>query len=72
MRNPFWRTRLANTPFVTYALLAVTFAVFLLETVNGGSTQTEVLVRYGARFNPYIILYGEWWRFITRCLSMSA
>lgn len=65
MRNPYWRTRLANTPFVTYALLAVTFAVFLLETVNGGSTQTEVLVRYGARFNPYIILYGEWWRFIT-------
>lgn len=65
MRNPYWRTRLANTPFVTYALLAVTFAVFLLETVNGGSTQIGVLVRYGARVNPYIIAYGEWWRFIT-------
>ncbi|WP_225047608.1 rhomboid family intramembrane serine protease [Lacticaseibacillus kribbianus] len=58
-----WR-RLDDTPFVTYILLGVTIAVFLLETLAGGSTNSFVLLRFGARWNPLIYI-GQWWRLIT-------
>lgn len=58
MRN--WQ----DTPFVTYALLAVTVAMFLVETVAGGSQNPWVLLRLGARSNQ-LILAGQWWRLIT-------
>ncbi|WP_461224453.1 rhomboid family intramembrane serine protease [Lacticaseibacillus suihuaensis] len=58
-----WR-RLDDTPFVTYALLAVTVLVFVLETLGGGSTDSYVLLRFGARWNPLIYL-GQWWRLFT-------
>jgi rhomboid protease GluP len=32
--------------------------------MNGGSQNTETLIKYGAKFNP-LILEGEWWRFFT-------
>lgn len=63
MRNPYWRTRWDNTPFVTYALVIVTVLVFIAETLAGGSTSTAVLAEFGARWNPYIYA-GQWWRFI--------
>ncbi|MFD1439992.1 rhomboid family intramembrane serine protease [Lacticaseibacillus hegangensis] len=56
--------RLKNQPYMTYALFALTVLVFLLETVNGGSTNNYVLVRFGARWNP-LIEAGQWWRLIT-------
>ncbi|MCI1985599.1 MAG: rhomboid family intramembrane serine protease [Lactobacillus sp.] len=64
MRHPYWRTRLANTPIVTYALLAITIAVFIGETLMGGSTNTLVLIAFGARWNQ-LIDAGQWWRFVT-------
>lgn len=64
MPNRFRQSRIEDTPFVTYALLAVTVAMFLIETIAGGSTNGEVLARFGARYNP-LIYAGEWWRFIT-------
>lgn len=52
-------------PYVTYVLLAIQIAVFLIMTFTGGtSTNTFNLVRWGAKFNP-LIFAGEWWRFIT-------
>lgn len=51
-------------PFFTYVFTAINIALFIVMTLAGGSTNTEVLLRYGAKFNP-LILEGEWWRLIT-------
>jgi len=51
-------------PIATYVLLGLIGAVFLLETAAGGSTQTEVLVRLGAKVTP-LIAAGEYWRLLT-------
>lgn len=64
MHNPFLKTRLDNTPFVTYGLVIITALVFVAETLLGGSDNNLVLLELGARYNP-LILAGQWWRFIT-------
>ncbi|OES44660.1 hypothetical protein BA724_08785 [Domibacillus iocasae] len=51
-------------PFFTYIFTTFNIIMFLLMTLAGGSTNTEVLIQFGAKFNP-LILEGEWWRFIT-------
>lgn len=51
-------------PFFTYIFMLLQIAVFLLLTLNGGSTNTSTLIRFGAKFNP-LIIEGEWWRFFT-------
>lgn len=65
MQQARWWRNLQNTPFVTYALLAITAIVYLLETVSGGSTSTVVLAKYGAMAVPLVTQYGQWWRFVT-------
>lgn len=55
----FWRK-----PFITYGLLIIQVILFLLMTINGGSTNINTLIQFGAKFNPFIIL-GQWWRLIT-------
>lgn len=51
-------------PFFTYLFMIVQIAIFLLLELQGGSTNTSTLIKFGAKFNPYIY-EGEWWRFIT-------
>ena len=51
-------------PIVTYFLLLACVAIFAVETVMGGSTNTAVLVRMGARFAP-LVTFGQWWRLFT-------
>lgn len=51
-------------PRVTYILLYINIIIFLLLELNGGSTNIEALVQYGAKYNP-AILEGEWWRIVT-------
>ncbi|WP_369689636.1 rhomboid family intramembrane serine protease [Neobacillus niacini] len=51
-------------PFFTYFFMTIQVAVFLLLELQGGSTNTSTLIKFGAKFNPYIY-DGEWWRFIT-------
>lgn len=51
-------------PFFTYIFLVIQIVVFLLMEFAGGTLNPEVLVAFGAKFNPFI-LAGEWWRFIT-------
>ncbi|MFJ5758013.1 rhomboid family intramembrane serine protease [Neobacillus sp. NPDC093182] len=51
-------------PFFTYFFMIIQVAVFLLLELQGGSTNTSTLIKFGAKFNPYIY-DGEWWRFIT-------
>ena len=50
-----------SKPVVTWVLLGIILVVFALETLAGGSTDSEVLVRLGAKVNP-LIAQGEYWR----------
>jgi rhomboid protease GluP len=53
-----------SQPIVTWILLVIVGAVFVLETLAGGSTNLQVLVRLGAKVNP-LIAAGEYWRLLT-------
>lgn len=53
-----------SRPIVTWILLAIILIVFAGETVAGGSTEIEVLVRMGAKVTP-LIATGEYWRLLT-------
>ncbi|MBS4194684.1 rhomboid family intramembrane serine protease [Lederbergia citri] len=51
-------------PRLTYFFMVFQVVVFLIMEGNGGTTNAETLIKYGAKFNP-LILNGEWWRFFT-------
>lgn len=51
-------------PFITYLFIAIQVIVFFLMELNGGSTNSETLIKWGAKVN-YLIANGEWWRFVT-------
>jgi rhomboid protease GluP len=51
-------------PRVTYVLLAINVLVWLAMTVAGGSTNSAVLIRFGAKDNA-LIAQGEVWRLLT-------
>src|SRR3954447_19862603 len=53
----------ARTP-VTSILLVAIAAVFVLETVRGGSTDPQVLLALGAD-SPPLVQQGESWRLVT-------
>jgi rhomboid protease GluP len=50
-------------PIITYLFIAVQIIIFILLEINGGSTNTSTLIKFGAKFNP-LIIEGEWWRFL--------
>ncbi|MGM0874260.1 MAG: rhomboid family intramembrane serine protease [Bacillota bacterium] len=54
-------------PFLTYIFLGLQILMFLLLELFGGSSNSETLIRFGAKFNP-LIYEGEWWRFFTPIL----
>ncbi|MCC3356725.1 rhomboid family intramembrane serine protease [Bacillus sp. REN16] len=51
-------------PFFTYILIAIQIIMFAILELHGGSTNTETLLKYGAKEN-FRILNGEWWRFFS-------
>ncbi|CQR46845.1 Rhomboid protease GluP [Paraliobacillus sp. PM-2] len=51
-------------PLFTYVILGLNVLMFLWLELQGGSTDTEVLIEYGAKYNP-AILRGEWWRIVS-------
>lgn len=53
-------------PRWTYGFLAVNVLVWLAMTVMGGSTNTRVLVFFGAKVDP-LIAAGQYWRLLTPC-----
>ncbi len=55
VRRPF--------PLVTYVILALNFAIFLLMTVEGGSKNVDVLLDFGAAYGPFF-RHGEYWRLV--------
>ena len=54
----------SNQPLVTYLFLGIQIVLFVLMSLDGGSTNIYTLIRYGANFSPAVIS-GQWWRFIT-------
>jgi len=58
VRLPLYR------PIVTWVLLAIIAVVFLVEMLLGGSTNSDVLLRMGAKSTP-LIAAGEYWRLFT-------
>jgi rhomboid protease GluP len=51
-------------PRLTYVLLGINILVWLAMTAAGGSTNTAVLIRFGAKANT-LIANGEVWRLLT-------
>ena len=49
---------------VTWIIIFINLVFFLVQTITGGSTNTENLVRMGAKFD-YAISEGEYWRLLT-------
>ncbi|HBF74948.1 MAG TPA: rhomboid family intramembrane serine protease [Lactobacillus sp.] len=56
--------RWLSGPYITVGLIVVMFLVYGAMTLAGGSQNAQVLVNFGAKYNP-LILAGQWWRFIT-------
>ncbi len=48
----------------TYVFLALNALVWLAMTLAGGSENALVLLRFGAKFHPFIVA-GEYWRLVT-------
>ncbi|MBB1063718.1 rhomboid family intramembrane serine protease [Limosilactobacillus fastidiosus] len=59
MRDQLWR----RAP-VTFILLAIQIIAFIVMTLLGGSTNSNILIECGARVTP-LIREGQWWRLIT-------
>jgi rhomboid protease GluP len=53
-----------SRPIVTWALLAIIGVMFVVQTLLGGSTDTEVLILMGAKVTP-LVAAGEYWRLFT-------
>lgn len=62
MRDRFVASGPGTAPFTT-ALIAVNVVFWLLLEFSGGSTNTDNLYRWGAKYGP-AIHDGEWWRLI--------
>lgn len=57
-------TDIKKQAFVTHAVVAIQVIVFLIMTIAGGSTNSSVLIEFGARVSV-LIQDGQWWRLIT-------
>jgi membrane associated rhomboid family serine protease len=53
-----------SRPIATWILLGIIVIVFIIETLIGGSTETDVLIRLGAKVTP-LVAAGEYWRLLT-------
>lgn len=52
---------------MTYSLIIVTVAVYVVEMLLGATEDTVLLVLMGAKYNP-LIRAGQYWRFLTSAL----
>lgn len=54
-----------NKSKVTFILLSIMVFYFIFMTLNGGTTNTENLIKYGAFFPPAILQYKQYYRFVS-------
>ncbi|KRL93118.1 rhomboid family intramembrane serine protease [Levilactobacillus hammesii] len=57
-------SRLNQYPFMTIGLIVIMVLVYGAMTLDGGSTNVNVLITFGAKLNA-LIQQGEWWRLFT-------
>ena len=55
-------------PVITIMLIIVNSLVFTIQCIMGGSENTDVLLKMGAAYTPYILENGEWFRLFTATL----
>lgn len=61
------KTYIKKAP-VNASLLAIMIIYFILMTLNGGTTNIETLLRFGAMFGPLVKEAGQYYRLITSIL----
>lgn len=49
---------------ITYLMIFLNLIMFTMLELQGGSMQSDVLIQFGAKYNPAIV-EGQWWRLIT-------
>jgi membrane associated rhomboid family serine protease len=60
-----YRLILARPVVLTYLLLAINVAMYLVLETHGGSLNNQTLLQYGAEYPAAIVHQGQWWRLIT-------
>ncbi len=50
---------------VTFTLLLIMIIYFIFISLNGGTTDTKTLIKYGAFVPPYVLELKQYYRFIT-------
>jgi rhomboid protease GluP len=63
VRNEDWKTYIRLYPITSF-FLTINVIVFFMLTLSGGSTHSQILLKYGAYFKAGV-LQGDWYRFIT-------
>lgn len=53
-----------SRPRVTYVMMGLLVAVFVIETLAGGSDNPRTLIQFGANFAP-LVTTGDYWRLFT-------
>jgi membrane associated rhomboid family serine protease len=51
-------------PVITRGIIAVNIIMWMLMTLAGGSTNVDVLIRFGAMYMP-LVVRGQYWRFVS-------
>jgi rhomboid protease GluP len=51
-------------PIITYIILGINLILYFLMELAGGSTNSDVLIKFGAKVN-FLLWTGEYWRLIT-------
>lgn len=50
---------------VTFIFLTIMILYFIFISLNGGTTNIEALLRYGALYPPFVLEYGQYYRLVT-------
>lgn len=54
-----------NRSKITFTLLSIMVVYFVFMTLNGGTTNGQNLVRYGAMYGPFVLGFNQYYRFIS-------
>lgn len=57
--------KIRSSTYVTNTILIILFLVFIGETLLGGSTNINTLIKMGGENNQLIAFKGQWWRLFT-------
>lgn len=64
-RLKFRLKQLYRNSRISFIFLSIMLAYFIFISLNGGTSNSQALVRYGAFYPPFIVAYRQYYRFIT-------